>query len=291
MTAVGGEVVDFRRDTRVERDARRPGLYRAHISERWNAAFFPFGGVLSALALRAIECELGDARLALRTATTVFSSAVAAGDLEIEVTVLRAGRGMSQAQATLRNAGSADAGHTTLAVLGAERALPDAFRFTELAPPDVPGPDRCAPPAPAPANAPISRSSFFDQVEVRGARFHSAWDSGWEPGPAEALRWMRFRRDARAADGRLDPFALVALSDTMPPAIWQRIGPDRGMFYAPSCDLTVHFFESTPREWVLLHARCARTHAGYASATNDLWDPDGRLLCRATQLMYLRFDF
>jgi acyl-CoA thioesterase len=291
VTAVGAEVADFLLDTRVERDAQRSGLYHARISDRWNAAFFPFGGMLSALALRAVEREIDEPRFSLRSATTMFSSAVSAGELEIEVAVLRSGRGMSQAQATLRNAGSQDAGHTTLAVYGAARAMPEGFRFTDLESPSVPPPERCESPTPTPATAQISRATFFDQLEVRGAGFRSHWDPDFEPGAADAKRWMRFRRDVRGPDGCLDPLALVAISDTMPPAIWQRIGPDQGMFYAPSCDLTLHIFESTRHEWVLLHARCARIHEGYASATNEIWDPDGRLLCRATQLMYLRFDF
>jgi acyl-CoA thioesterase len=99
---------------------------------------------------------------------------------------------------------------------------------------------------------------------------------------------MRFRRAPRLADGSLDPLALVALSDTMPPAIGQRLGPGYPPFYAPSCDLTVHVFEVASDEWLLVRSRCRRAGEGYASAESEIWDRSGRLLVWATQLMYLR---
>jgi acyl-CoA thioesterase len=117
---------------------------------------------------------------------------------------------------------------------------------------------------------------------------NAPWEDGWQAGRAEALRWMRFRKTPRAADGSLDPLALVALSDTMPPAIGQRLGPGSPAFYAPSCDLTAHLFGSTRDEWLLLRSRCRLAGEGYASGASEIWSRDGRLLAYATQLMYLR---
>lgn len=287
--AVSAPAADFLRDSEVARDPGIPGRYRASVGSDWNAAYFPFGGLLSALALRAMQRELADAAHALRTATTIFSSPVASGEIEIDVQVLRAGRGMSQFSATLRNAGSKDPGHTTLAVFGADREAPPAFEFTDLAMPEAPPPEQCPLSPPMPPELPISRSTFFEQMETRNVKMRPIWEPGWEPEGAEALRWIRYRKDVRRADGRMDPLALVPLADTMPPSIGQKVGPGQEVFYAPSCDLTVHLFETTPHEWLLIHSRCARLRAGYASSTNEIWDADGRLLCRATQLMYLRF--
>ena len=103
-----------------------------------------------------------------------------------------------------------------------------------------------------------------------------------------AVRWMRFRRTPSSPDGSLDPLALVALSDTMPPAIGQRLGPGSPFFFAPSCDLTAHVFATTCEEWLLLRARCRRAGEGYASGECEIWSCDGHLLVYATQLMYLR---
>lgn len=280
---------DFLRDSQVERDPSAAGRYRALLGGSWNAAYFPFGGMVSALALRAMECALGEPSHRLRTATTVFSSPVESGEVQIDVQVLRAGRGMSQLHATLRNAGRSDPGHTTLAVFGSDREVPPAFEFTELEKPPAPPPEQCPPPPPVPPEMPFSRSTFFEQVETRVVKMRPVWERGWEPEGAEALRWMRYRSEVRRSDGLMDPLALVPVADTMPPSVGQKVGPGQEVFYAPSCDLTLHVFETTPHEWLLLHSRCARVRAGYASCSNEIWDPEGRLLCRATQLMYLRF--
>jgi acyl-CoA thioesterase len=119
-------------------------------------------------------------------------------------------------------------------------------------------------------------------------RIHAPWETDWKAGRAEAVRWMRYRKAPRLPDGRLDPLALLALTDTIPPAIGQRLGPGYPYFLAPSCDLTVHFLESTAADWLLLRTSVAHAGDGYASGSAEIWDPEGRLLARAAQLMYLR---
>jgi len=286
-----GEAADFRRDTRVERvrAAARgvPALYRAELSDRWSASWFPFGGYAAAVALRAMAAEVEDPAHLPRTLTTVFSAPVRSGPVEIEVATLRAGRGMSQLSATLRGAGAEDAGHTTLAVFGASR---EGFVFTDAEPPDVPPPEECRPPVPPPADSPMQGATFFDQLEQRSWNVYAPWEEGWAPGRAEALRWMRFRVPPRRADGTLDPACYVALCDTMPQALGQRLGPSQPPFLAPSCDLNVHVLATTCEEWLLVQARCHRATDGYASATVHLWDRELQLVAHASQLMYLRID-
>jgi len=120
-----------------------PALYRAELGDHWNAAVHPFGGVVSALALRAARDELARPEHTPRTLTTLFSSPVRSGALDVEVLTLRSGRGMSQLQVTVRNAGSDEPGHRTLALFGGERAGPD---FTDARPPQIPAALDCAPP-------------------------------------------------------------------------------------------------------------------------------------------------
>src|SRR5256885_7080820 len=54
---------------------------------------------LPILALRAAGLEVGDPGQLLRTCTTVFAGQVAAGPLDIHVSVLRRGRSATQVQA------------------------------------------------------------------------------------------------------------------------------------------------------------------------------------------------
>src|SRR5262245_22027673 len=93
----------FTRDTAVERLA--PGRYRATLSGEWSAPILPQGGVVTAVALRAMQSELDLPAQRLRSVSSVFAAQVKSGPVEIDVTVLRRGRSMSQLSATVRSAG------------------------------------------------------------------------------------------------------------------------------------------------------------------------------------------
>ena len=97
-----------------------PGRYQVEVHPDWNCPTVPQGGLMAALAARAMQLELGLSAeddgdvLQLRSLTTVFAAAVPAGPVTIDVRVLREGRSMAQVMATARSP-EAPAGHTTLA--------------------------------------------------------------------------------------------------------------------------------------------------------------------------------
>jgi acyl-CoA thioesterase len=101
-------------------------------------------------------------------------------------------------------------------------------------------------------------------------------------------RWFRYRIPQRLPDGRLDPFAIPPIADTMPPAVIQKLGPNRTPLFAPSLDLTLHFLEDTTSQWLLTDVHARRARAGYASAQSEIWDQNGRLVAVAMQMMMLR---
>jgi acyl-CoA thioesterase len=117
--------------------------------------------------------------------------------------------------------------------------------------------------------------------------FHS-FETGWEGGRAEAIRWIRYRATPRLPDGRVDPLSWIALADTMPSAIGQYLGPGSPFFHAPSVDLKMDFFADTEHEWLIARSVCHWAGDGYASAEIALWDQGRRLLAFATQMMLLR---
>ncbi len=129
---------------------------------------------------------------------------------------------------------------------------------------------------------------FFYNFETKLALGHPWWTTGWTPGDARVARWFRYKCPQRLPDGRLDPLALPPIADTMPPALTQKLGPDRMPFHAPSLDLTMHFLEDTTSEWVLTNVHARRARAGYATADAEIWDDQGRLVAVATQMMMLR---
>lgn len=278
-------------DLAVHPNGGQPGRFRAQLSDAWMLVVVPQGGVVAALAMRAMEAALDDASQRLRTMSVVFAGQVAAGDVEIDVTVLRRGRSMSQLTATVRNPG-ADSGLTAVAVFGAERR---GFSFVDVAPPDVPSPHRASsirdgvpdgvdftfdrPPMP-----------FWDSViEARPVIGRAPWEP-FENGPAETAEWYRFDDPPLTPDGALDPVGTIVMCDTMPGSVWQKVGPDEGTWFGPSVDYTIHLFGPAPPSWLLAHQHARWADDGYASIELTLWDVERRLpVAYATQMMFFAF--
>ncbi|MGH9017492.1 MAG: acyl-CoA thioesterase [Acidimicrobiales bacterium] len=273
-----------------------PGHYRADLDERWNLRPLPQGGIVTAVAVRAMEVELDHDEQRPRTLHTTFAAQVAHGPLDVDVEVLRAGRSMSQVRAEVRNAGAAR-GHLTTCIFGAPR---QGFSFTDLRPPDdVPGPADLPtfrdPPPPEAGVEEFEPMPFWTElVTGRSALGHAWWDD-YEPDRAERAMWYSFDEPPMLAEGRLDPLALIVLADTMPGAVGEKVGRSDRPWFAPSVDLTVHLLDDCHSSLVLAHNRARFAGDGYASADMALWDcgDDGagapRLVAYATQLFLFTF--
>lgn len=270
------------------------GHYEAAIDASWNLNPLPQGGIVTAVALRAMADLLDDPAQRLRTLHTAFVAQVADGPVSVEVELLRRGRSMSHLRAEVTNPGS-PRGHTTTGIFG--RARP-GFTFTDLAPPaDVPAPGSCPsfrgpPTAGAPTFEPMP--FWANRVEGRTAIGHAPWDD-YVPERAEKATWYRFDQTPLLDDGTVDPLALVVLADTMPGAVGEMVGPGPRTWFAPSVDLTVHLLDDCRSSWVLGHNRARHAGDGYASADMALWDcgEDGteppRLVAYATQVFLFTF--
>lgn len=242
----------------------------------------PSGGVLLSAVLGAMRDALADPRMHLVSATTLFCTPVESGKLTTEVRILRRGRTASQVAASM----SGEAAQPGLEVIGIFARDRDGYPdVVEAERPDVPPPGALPP---APAN-PRWRMRFFDNFEQRLAYGHFSWEEEeWTPGPARYARWIKYREPPRSADGLLDVLAYPPVMDLMPPALVHKVGREKANFIAPSLDLTVHFFERTDREWLLVSGLCRRAYGGRASAQVELFDDTGRLLGYATQVMMLK---
>lgn len=258
-----------------------PGRYGLEISDAWSFRD-PSGGVLMTVALRAAAIELGDARLRIRSATTLFSSSITSGALVIEVTVLRRGGTAAQLRVNIRNAGSDGPGMDVLATFA--RSRNEGPSFVQSQAPAVPPPSECEL---LETDKPFHGQfvpPIFSRWETRLAYGSNWWRSDWEPGPARVGRWMRYREPVVLEGGALDPLALPPVIDWMPPSMIQRLGPNFEPFFAPSLDLTVHFLADTTSEWLLLDAETRFAGDGYASASVHVFEPAGTLVGYGTQM-------
>jgi acyl-CoA thioesterase len=287
MGDTGWEVLDLKADPAA------PGRFTTYVSDNWVLGTQrPIGGVVAAVAGRAMAEALARPELSLRSISAVFAAPVHAGDVEVDVTVLRQGRSMSQATATVRNVG-ADAGLTAVAVFGTSRR---GYAFTELRLPDVPGPEGLRSfrdPVPEGIDfefdAPLM--PYWERVvDCRPALGRAPWEP-FEDGPAETAYWYRLEAPpvmpGHPHGEVLDPAAAVVLCDMMPGAVGQKLGPDRDDWFGPSADLTVHLLGPATPGWLLVHNRARHAGDGYASADAALWDPRTHtLVAYATQVMF-----
>jgi acyl-CoA thioesterase len=282
-------VTPFAKQTTLVAEPATPGRYRVDVDPRWNCPVVPQGGMMVALAAKAMAVELDEPDQRLRSLTTVFAGQVPSGPVTIDARVLRRGRSMSQAMADVRAPG-ADAGHPTVAVFGRSRA---GFEFTDLRMPEVPPPNECPSfrdPLPPEAGDFERRPPFpfWENVEGRPALGHPPWEE-YLPSSSECAAWYRFDEPPMLADGTLDPFAVVALCDLMPSSVGERMGPGQPQWLPPSADLTVHLLAEARSEWLLAHLRARRASDGYASVEMAAWDQTGQLVAHAAQIMFLTF--
>jgi acyl-CoA thioesterase len=271
-----------------------PGRYEATVHEVWNLRPLPQGGLVTALALRAMADALGDPQQRLRTLHTTFVAQVAHGPVAIDVEILRRGRSMSHVRAEVANVGAAR-GHLTTAVFGASRR---GFDFDDLVPPVG-----FAPPAESRSwrEPPPDGFTMFEPMPFWARRIHGRAVIGhapWEdyvPDRAEAAMWYGFDDPPFLDDGTIDPLALVVLADTMPGAVGEKVGRSDRAWFAPSVDLTVHLLGECRSPWVLAHNRARHAGDGYASTDMALWDcgADGAatpaLVAYATQVCFFTF--
>jgi len=277
------EARDLAIDTAVTRLKAAPGWYTADLPDAWNFRT-PSGGVLMTVAMRAMQAEL-DPELRPISANTHFCSPVPAGPLEVRVEVLRQGGAAAQVRAQLSSTTMPGPGLEVSATFGRDREGIDVIDAT---PPAVPRPEASTPIEELPRGDQGFRPPFFDNFDNRLALGNLWWKSGWKPGHARIARWFRYKVAQRQHDGNFDRLAIPPIADTMPPALIQKLGPDHEPFHAPSLDLTVHFLDDTPSQWLLTNVHARRARVGYATASAEIWDDAGRLIAVATQTMMLR---
>jgi acyl-CoA thioesterase len=278
---------DLAAATAVRKLDRAPGWYVADLSSEWNY-FSPSGGVLMTVAMRAMAAELGDADFFPVSANTLFCSPVPHGPLEIRVEVIRRGNVAVQMRAALSSTLQPGPGLEVSATFARPR---EGIDMMAAEPHGLPGPDDAEEARDREMSlAKLGAVPFFSNLDVRLAHGPAFWRDEWQAGAARSAFWYRYRVPQRDAAGQFDRFAIPPIADTMPPALVVKLGPKVERMYAPSLDLTIHFLDPTPREWLLVDVRCPRARVGVATARADIWDDAGKLVATATQTMMLRRD-
>jgi acyl-CoA thioesterase len=245
--------------------------WRAQVSERWWILQGPYGGYISAMLMRALLATVDDPARPPRSFTVHFLEAPAAGPVEIAAHVERTGRSASSVSLRMEQDGRPMA----LALASAGVWREDQPAWDDLRAPDVPGPDDC-PAVPQREGMP----PFMGNFDIR-------WVEGGGLGhPAERARNVSWVRPHEA--GPLDHVAATALSDTMLPAAFSRLGRPA---VVPTLDLTIHFRAPLPvggDGWGLAVFGSRLSAGGTWEEDGELWSSDGRLLTQSRQLAMIR---
>lgn len=259
----------FRTDTAVTRTAA--GRYRAVIDRGWWIQRGPNGGYLAAIVLRAVLAEVDDPARRPRSMTLHYLRPPAEGPCEVEVTVERAGRGLSTVTARLSQDGRDCV--VALVALGVVRHGPELH--------DHPAP---AVPAAADVPPPPERTTvgpdvpFRHRFEVRPTFGPAPFSNGDE---ALTGGWIR-----TADSDPVDEVLLAAVADAWSPAVFSKVEVPVGV---PTVDLTIHF-RNTPSEepgWCLVRFRTLEASEGYLEESGEVWSADGTLLAESRQLAVL----
>lgn len=244
--------------------------FGAHVNDDWTSLQGVHGGIVAALAVTATERVLRDEGVdpatTLRAATFGYSSGNVAGDLTIEVEVVRRGRTMVTTHTRTVQHGKT----TTVGRL--HHAMPwEGAEYSDAPPPPVRPPE-------AVRLGFADRPAHLNNTET----YHHPATSLF--GGGERAEWLAWSRPL--GTGSFDSAWLTMYGDYFPPAVLARsTGPMRAVTIEYS--LQIH---SAAGRWTLgdgehLAARMHAFHSHDGFAVEDGWIhlPDGTLLATVRQ--------
>ena len=238
------------------------GRWRAEVKEHWFVQRGPNGGLVAALATRALV-DLAGAEQSPRSLSLHYLAPPEAGELEVRAAVERAGRTTTFASIRVLQGG------TTVAYgLGACSAWREGQpSWDVLERPDVP------PPAEIASLDTDGAFPFLANYEMRPL---SAPHNG---------AWMRTAQSRPA-----DPVLLAALTDAWIPAAFAHMEEPN---FVPTIDLTIHWraapgVPAGDHPWVLGLFSTRLGAGGTWEEDGELWSEDGVLLVHSRQLAIVR---
>ena len=254
---------------------------RAHVGDGWSIGHALNGGVLMALATRALADGLGEVghRDPL-TWSAFFLSAAVPGEVEVQVEVLRVGRSLSTAQARLvqQEDGRGVERVRLVGSFGDASRTDPVHRSPTL--PDVPPPEGCVPASRQ--SSPLAEAiTMLDRLDLRVDPSTAGFAVG-RPSRRGVIRaWLRMR-DGREPDVAMLPYAVDAL---MPVAF------DLGVpGWAPTLELTGQVLGRPAPGWLLVELSTDTVVGDLLVEDAAIWDSTGRLVARSRQLAGIRLS-
>jgi acyl-CoA thioesterase len=273
---------EFDEGSAVEARSGEPGVYDAALGEGWRIGGGVNGGVLLAIAGRALAAEFGAADgdrpshpdpLAI---SAYYLTPGVPGPATVRTSVVRRGRAVSTGQASLLQ-DDGQGGEVErvrfLATYG-DLASVDGDLTTSAQPPDLPPPDRCVSAAQAPPDF-LKHASLLQRLDMRLDPATTGWALGKPSGNGVIRGWLRM------ADGREpDPLLLLLAVDALPPVAFELGLPG----WTPTLELTAHVRARPAPGWLRVNLTNRTLAGGFLEEDAEVWDSEGRLVALSRQL-------
>lgn len=258
-----------------------PGVYDGELGEGWRIGGGINGGLLLAVAGRALSQQFGadDGRpghpdpLAI---SAYYLTPGVPGPATVRTEVVRRGRAVSTAQASLLQPGpdGADVERVRVLATYGDLAGLDGDASTTATPPVLPPPEQCVSAAQAPPDF-LKHASLLQRLDLRLDPATTGWAVGRPSGTGVIRGWLRM------ADGREpDPLLLLLAVDALPPVAFELGLPG----WTPTLELTAHVRARPAPGWLRVNLTSRTMSGGYLEEDAEVWDSEGRLVALSRQL-------
>ncbi|SNT57947.1 thioesterase family protein [Actinacidiphila glaucinigra] len=274
------EKYGFDRETAVTARPGEPSVYDADLHEGWRIGMGVNGGLLLALAGRALAEELGGDGQGHRDPFSIsayYLSTSLPGPVTARTETLRRGRTVSTGMVSLVQDGEERL--RAIATYGDLDGHDHAGDVrTSATPPQMPPPEQCVGTEAAPPEF-LKSSPMLERIELRLDPDTVGWAVGAPSGRGIVQGWLRM------PDGREpDPLMLLLAVDSLPP-----VSIDLGIpGWAPTLELTAHVRARPEPGWLRLKHSTRNFADGYMEEDAEVWDSAGRLVAQSRQLARVR---
>ncbi len=255
----------YQQETAVEPVA--DGLFKGHICGDWNIDTNPNGGYLVSVVMSALSQSLPHPD-PLSVTTHYLRPGIPGEPCEVSVEVVRTGRTLSTARATLRQQGK-----ERIEVLTAFGDLSQAVGVPHqlsMTAPEIPPPEAC-----------VERNGDIQGIalpitERLDVFLHPDQAVPGKAQKAEINGWIRLK-DGTPPDTR----SLLLFVDAFPPSVFPLLGV---VGWVPTVELTVHVRKRPAPGWIQGRFRTDDLEGGRMIETAALWDSEGSLVAQARQI-------
>ncbi len=242
---------------------------RFQIPDDWQQGVTAYGGLVAAIGACAIRDVLGEER-ALRALQVNFVGSVPAGPAAVQVTTLRSGKSVTQAQAIVSANGETACVISAVLALSRENSLA-AFALTQ--------------PSTRPAEALDDLPFIPGRTPAFFQHFRSRWAEGDPPASAGSTLhsriWMQLNSNPVNSE-----LLCILFADAMPSPI---MSTARSKVFGASLAWTLEFLPPSQQvqrpDWWRADTELTGHGQGYANQVTTLWTPQGLPAARSQQVV------